>query len=584
MFAVPGWSVSAEALKSETATTKADGGSGGGGPSGASKSRKRKRNNGPGAESQHVTADNVADLYESVVEGRNGPAKGNLTGKKSQPGKGKAGAGGEAASAKRIRKEEEEEEEEQAKKKTKNSTISVSASATTTTPESQSSKKSKGKKNKNKNKTSEGSSKEQDNQTENKDRERKEHHGKHKSAKNEQEDEASAIDEEKLDSKQPSKPTSSSSSLSSSLKPDSSAQSSLPQTAAAPKLTPLQASMREKLISARFRHLNETLYTKPSTEAFDLFQESPEMFNEYHDGFRRQVKVWPENPLDSFLSDIRSRAKVRPPLKGRPGPPPSQRSKMALPRTAGTCTIADLGCGDARLAASLQKESSKLRLDIKSFDLQSPSPLVTRADIANLPLGDGSVNVAIFCLALMGTNWIDFIEEAYRILHWKGELWIAEIKSRFGPARRNPVVEHSVGHRKKNHAALPLTKKMKAAQAVQADALHGEDLAVEVDGLEDRRRETDVTAFIEALQKRGFVLQGERAEAVDLSNRMFVKMHFIKGASPTKGKGVQAEGEGMQSQLQKRKRAFAPKWEGNGDDDKDDNEASILKPCVYKIR
>ncbi|KAG6016967.1 hypothetical protein E4U54_008831 [Claviceps lovelessii] len=565
MFAVPGWSVSAEALKPETASAKADGG-GGSGASAASKSRKRKRNNGgPGAESQHVTADNVVDLYESVVEGRGGPSKGNVTGKKAESGNGKAGAGGEAASAKRVKKEEDKSTTRAESRKDK-------------VNDKNKSKSNNKSKSKSKSKTSEASSREQDNHAQDKDRTREEHHGKQKSPNNQQqqqqeEEEASAPGEEKLDSKQPSKK-----------KQDSGAHSSLPQAAAAaaPKLTPLQASMREKLISARFRHLNETLYTKPSAEAFDLFQESPEMFDEYHDGFRRQVKVWPENPVDSFLSDIRSRAKVRPPMKGRPGPPPSQRSKMALPRTAGTCTIADLGCGDARLAASLQKESAKLRLEIKSFDLQSPSPLVTKADIAHLPLEDGCVNVAIFCLALMGTNWIDFVEEAYRILHWKGELWIAEIKSRFGPARKNAVVEHSIGHRKKNNVAL--SKKMKAAQAAQTDTLHGEDLAIEVDGSEDRRRETDVTAFIEALQKRGFVLQGERAEAVDLSNRMFVKMHFIKGASPTKGKGVQAGGDSTQGQFQKRKRVFAPKWDDKEGEDKDENEAAILKPCVYKIR
>ncbi|KAG5960773.1 hypothetical protein E4U57_008073 [Claviceps arundinis] len=551
MFAVPGWSVPAEALKPETASGKA------GGEAGAlSRSKKRKRNNGPGGESQDVTAANVADLYESVVEGRGGAVKrGKVTGKKGQPEGNHPGVvNGDAASAKRMKKEE-------------NSTLSAAL-----TPETKKGKKNKDKKNDNKgnnnNKGSEDLSKPQDKDAENQDSKREKPHGK-KGQKNGAQ--ASTPDE----SKQPSNATSS-------LKPDSAAQSSLPPAAPPSKLTPLQASMREKLISARFRHLNETLYTKPSAEAFDLFRDSPEMFDEYHDGFRRQVKVWPENPVDSFLSDIRTRAKARQPPKGRPGPPPSQRTKMALPRTTGTCTIADLGCGDARLAASLQKESSKLRLDIKSFDLQSPSPLVTKADIANLPLEDGSVNVAIFCLALMGTNWIDFIEEAYRILHWKGELWIAEIKSRFGPARKTAVVEHSVGNRKKNNVAL--SKKVKAAQAAQVDSLHGEDLAVEVDGSEDRRRETDVTAFIEALQKRGFVLQGERAEAVDLSNRMFVKMHFLKGASPTKGKGVQADGDRTQAQSLKNKRAFAPKWDDKECEEKDDNEASILKPCVYKIR
>lgn len=495
MFSVPGWSVSADALKPETASAS--------GPSGV-KSEKRKRNN---VESQSVTSTNVADLYEAVVEG-----KGKLPSSNQ-------GSKNDNNSAKRAKKQ----------------TMTTKAAAQDDQPKS--SKKDKKTKNKNRDQ--------------------------HTTTAND-----ARLPEPlyKTSSTKPSKPNT----------------TSTPSAAAPSKLTPLQASMREKLISARFRHLNETLYTRPSEESFTLFQDSPEMFTEYHEGFRRQVKVWPENPVDSFLSDIRSRARAKPPTKGRPGPPPSQRNKMALPRTTGTCTIADLGCGDARLAESLQGDRSKLRLDIKSFDLQSPSALVTRADIANLPLEDGSVNVAIFCLALMGTNWIDFVEEAYRILHWKGELWVAEIKSRFGPARKSAVVEHSVGNRKKNSAALG--KKAKAARDAEADALHGEDLAVEVDGLEDRRRETDVTAFIEALKKRGFVLQGERAEAVDLSNRMFVKMHFIKGASPTKGKGVKAEDASKMGAAHKKRKGFAPKWDDDEHAENAEDEASILKPCVYKIR
>lgn len=48
-----------------------------------------------------------------------------------------------------------------------------------------------------------------------------------------------------------------------------------------------------------------------------------------------------------------------------------------------------------------------------------------------MPLEDESVNVVVFCLALMGTNFLDFIKEAIRILKPNGEIWITEIKSRF---------------------------------------------------------------------------------------------------------------------------------------------------------
>lgn len=342
----------------------------------------------------------------------------------------------------------------------------------------------------------------------------------------------------------------------------------------AAKLTPLQASMRQKLISARFRHLNQSLYTTPSAESLATFQQNPEMFTEYHEGFRRQVEVWPENPVDGYSLQIRQRGKLRRDMRGQPAQ--EKTDLTPLPRTDGTCRIADLGCGDAALSTGLQKDLKKLNLKIHSFDLQSPSPLVTRADIANLPLEDGSIDIAIFCLALMGTNWIDFIEEAFRVLRWKGELWIAEIKSRFGRVGGNnkKVVEHSVGHRKKNQ---PVNKKaIKAADDEENEA----DLMVHVDGNEDNKQETDVSAFVEVLKKRGFVLQTEKS--VDLSNKMFVKMHFVKGATPIKGKCVPVP-KGMPEGETWKKKPKA-KFLDEPEEVPVSSEAAVLKPCVYKLR
>lgn len=45
-------------------------------------------------------------------------------------------------------------------------------------------------------------------------------------------------------------------------------------------LTPLQRKMKEKLSGARFRWLNEQLYTTPGQHSFDLFQEKPELFDQ----------------------------------------------------------------------------------------------------------------------------------------------------------------------------------------------------------------------------------------------------------------------------------------------------------------
>lgn len=88
--------------------------------------------------------------------------------------------------------------------------------------------------------------------------------------------------------------------------------------------------------------------------------------------------------------------------------------------------VADLGCGDARLAQTLQDKHT-----VYSYDLVSVNPLVTACDIAHLPLADKSVDVVVFCLSLMGTNIGEFLREANRILKVGGHLKIAEVRSRF---------------------------------------------------------------------------------------------------------------------------------------------------------
>lgn len=53
-----------------------------------------------------------------------------------------------------------------------------------------------------------------------------------------------------------------------------------------------------------FRYLNEKLYTRSSSEAWQLFQEDPESFDIYHKGFKNQVVKWPVNPLDIIITEL----------------------------------------------------------------------------------------------------------------------------------------------------------------------------------------------------------------------------------------------------------------------------------------
>lgn len=125
--------------------------------------------------------------------------------------------------------------------------------------------------------------------------------------------------------------------------------------------------------------------------------------------------------------------------------PVSDLTLPSTPRPA-SLVVADFGCGDCRLASSV-------RNPVHCFDLASLDPRVTVCDMAQVspsvylvfpsdypvqafgaefprptlcalfnvllpqvPLEDESVDVAVFCLSLMGTNIRDFLEEANRVL------------------------------------------------------------------------------------------------------------------------------------------------------------------------
>jgi len=121
---------------------------------------------------------------------------------------------------------------------------------------------------------------------------------------------------------------------------------------------------------------------------------------QYHAGFRHQVLSWPTNPIAHYVSLFASYP----------------------PKTV----IADLGCGDAALAAGLLPKG----ISVISFDLVSDGKFVVEADICEkVPLpgsedsgtenssGEGQViDVVVCALSLMGLNWVNCIREAWRIL------------------------------------------------------------------------------------------------------------------------------------------------------------------------
>ncbi|CAI7661264.1 unnamed protein product [Penicillium glandicola] len=343
----------------------------------------------------------------------------------------------------------------------------------------------------------------------------------------------------------------------------------LPPTA---NLTPLQQAMRQKLISSRFRHLNETLYTTPSAKALEMFSTNPELFDEYHAGFARQVKEsWPSNPVDDYIKTIRTRGAIPLPRRGKPLNP---AKGYPLPRRpTGLCTFADLGCGDAQLARALTPSAKKLNIKLNSYDLAAPDPLITKADISNLPLEDGAADVAIFCLSLMGTNWVSFVEEAWRILRGdgKGECWVSEVKSRFGKVQRK---KSQIGAQKPGSKADKKKPKKKGGDDSDVDEA---DIFAEDVRPSDNNDETDISAFVEVFRSRGFML---RQESLDKSNKMFVRMVFVKqGGAPTKGKHASA----LSAPAPGNKKRFVDRKPDSEAGMSAEQEAQVLKPCVAKL-
>lgn len=172
------------------------------------------------------------------------------------------------------------------------------------------------------------------------------------------------------------------------------------QSASASRPSSLLDKMRARLSGGHFRMLNEKLYTCRGSEALELFQNDPSLFSVYHAGYQEQMSHWPQQPVDVITKWLKDHS-------------PS-------------LVVADFGCGDAKLAKSVRNK-------VFSLDLVSCEPSVIACDMAHTPLIASSVDVAVFCLSLMGTDFPNYLKEAHRVLKPRGWLLVAEVKSRFDP-------------------------------------------------------------------------------------------------------------------------------------------------------
>lgn len=142
--------------------------------------------------------------------------------------------------------------------------------------------------------------------------------------------------------------------------------------------------------------------TSTSKHMHDWFTNNPNDWKEYHKQREISKSKWLEDPVDVIAKELNERND--------------------------TNVIADLGCGLAKLSRIVKSPNKVISVDHYSED-----PNVIKADIANLSeyINDNEVDITVFCLSLWGTNYLDYIKEAYRITSKRGFMYIVEPNDEF---------------------------------------------------------------------------------------------------------------------------------------------------------
>lgn len=156
---------------------------------------------------------------------------------------------------------------------------------------------------------------------------------------------------------------------------------------------------KEKLRVQRygdFSKMNNRWYASSSDKTHARLRANPEEWAHYHTLYQDLRKTWDVVP---FQEEIRW-------LQKREG-----------------LTVGDFGCGEALIAKAVKDRHVVLSLDHVAID-----DSVIACDLAALPheVRDDSLDLAIFCLSLMGANFTDYLREAHRCLRLDGQIHIWE--------------------------------------------------------------------------------------------------------------------------------------------------------------
>lgn len=141
-----------------------------------------------------------------------------------------------------------------------------------------------------------------------------------------------------------------------------------------------------------FSELNKKWSVSNSKTIKERLKKDKSEWNYYHTLYREKRKGWSEIPFIEISKKIKDRE---------------------------DWIVADLGCGENLLSKEITNK-------VYSFDYVAVDDSVIECDISDIPLDNNIVDVSVFCLSLMGSNYNEYLKEGYRILKPYGSMFVVE--------------------------------------------------------------------------------------------------------------------------------------------------------------
>ena len=151
---------------------------------------------------------------------------------------------------------------------------------------------------------------------------------------------------------------------------------------------------RQRRINSELSEFNRRGKTTHSVTMHKEFSDNPDSWFRYHALRNERMKDWNEIPYEYIATKIKNRNHI----------------------------VADFGCGENKMKSCIPNNK------VYSFDHVACDDFVVACDIKDVGkyLDNESIDVAVFSLSLWGTNYKDYVKEAYRVLSYGGQIHIAE--------------------------------------------------------------------------------------------------------------------------------------------------------------